>query len=130
MNRRNYLKTMAIASAATAAVGEAAGAPPIQLHVDLDVDAAKEKELVSNFQTIFKPTISKQPGFVEVKLMKLRKAMKGSAPSNTSYRLLISFQKEEQRVAWVATADHQRVWPSIEKNLKGDKFSAVLFDLA
>ncbi len=129
MNRRNYLKTMA-AGAATAAVGEAAGAPPIQLHVDLDVDAAKEKELVSNFQTIFKPTISKQPGFVEVKLMKLRKAMKGSAPANTSYRLLISFQKEEQRVAWVATADHQRVWPSIEKNLKGDKFSAVLFDLA
>ncbi len=132
MNRRKYLQTMAAAGAVAAvdeAAGAAAAAPPIQLHVDLDVDAAKEKELVSNFQTIFKPTIRKQPGFVEVKLMKLRKAMKGSAPANTSYRLLISFQTEAQRVTWVATADHQRVWPSIEKNLKGEKFSAVLFDL-
>jgi len=127
MNRRNYLKTMAAAGAALPAAAQ--GAPPIQLHVDLDVEAGKEKDLVANFQKIFKPTISRQPGFVEVKLMKLRKAMKGAGPANTAYRLLISFQTEEQRTTWVATADHQKVWPSIEKNLKGEKFSAVLFDL-
>lgn len=125
MNRRNYLKTMAVAGAAVSAQG---AAPPIQLHVDLDVDAGKEKELLANFEKIFKPAISRQPGFVEVKLLKLRKAMKGEGPRNASHRLLISFQTEEQRVSWVATADHQKAWPTIERNLKGDKFTAVLYD--
>jgi hypothetical protein len=41
---------------------------------------------------------------------------------------VISFETEEQRVAWVATADHQRVWPQMEKNLKGVKFTAALWD--
>ena len=94
---------------------------PIELHVDLDVEPTKEKDLVSTFHTVFEPTISKQPGFVSVSLLKLRGAV-------MSYRLVISFETEEQRVAWVATADHQRVWPQMEKNLKGVKFTAALWD--
>jgi heme-degrading monooxygenase HmoA len=94
---------------------------PIELHVDLDVEPAKEKDLESAFHAMFLPTISKQPGFVSVTLLKLRAAA-------VTYRLVISFETEEQRVAWVATADHQRVWPQMEKNLKGVKFSAALWD--
>ena len=94
---------------------------PIELHVDLDVEPTKEKDLVSTFHTVFEPTISKQPGFVLVTLLKLRTAA-------VTYRLVISFETEEQRVAWVATADHQRVWPQMEKNLKGVKFTAALWD--
>jgi len=94
---------------------------PIELHVDLDVEPTKEKDLVSTFHTVFEPTISKQPGFVLVTLLKLRAAA-------VTYRLVISFETEEQRVAWVATADHQRVWPQMEKNLKGVKFTAALWD--
>ena len=37
---------------------------PIELHVDLDVEPTKEKDLVSMFHTVFEPTIGKQPGFV------------------------------------------------------------------
>jgi heme-degrading monooxygenase HmoA len=95
---------------------------PIQLHVDLEVDPAKEAELLKNFRTIFRPAISKQPGFVDVKLLKTR-----NAP--TRYRLLISFQTEEQRQKWVAADDHQRAWPTIERTLTGKKFAATLYEI-
>ena len=91
----------------------------IELHVDLDVDPAKEKNLVDTFHSVFQPVISRQPGFVSVKLLK--------APASGAHRLVISFETEEQRVRWVATADHQIVWPQMEANLKGQKFSAVLW---
>jgi heme-degrading monooxygenase HmoA len=94
---------------------------PIELHVDLDVEPTKENDLESTFHTVFEPTISKQLGFVSVTLLKLRAAA-------VTYRLVISFETEDQRVAWVATADHQRVWPQMEKNLKGVKFTAALWD--
>lgn len=128
MNRRKYIKTVAAAGAATALPSSAA-ADPIQLHVDLEVEATKAKTMVMNYHKVFKPTISKQPGFVEVKLLKLRSAMAGPAPANSTYRLIISFQTEEQRKTWVATADHQKVWPTIEGNLKGAKFGAILYDV-
>lgn len=127
MDRRNYLITMAAAGAAGSLPMNAAS-KPIQLHCDLNVDPKREKEMVSNFHKVFEPVISKQPGFVEVKLMKLRSVPAGAGPANTNYRLLISFQTEEQRVKWVATDEHQRVWPEIEKTLIGVKFNAVLFD--
>jgi antibiotic biosynthesis monooxygenase (ABM) superfamily enzyme len=94
---------------------------PIELHVDLEVEPTKEKDLVSTFHTVFEPTIRKQPGFVSVALLKIR----GAA---IAYRLVISFETEEQRIAWVATGDHQRVWPQMENNLKGVKFTAALWD--
>jgi heme-degrading monooxygenase HmoA len=94
---------------------------PIELHCDLKVDPAKEKELVDTFHQVFQPTISRQPGFVSVKLLKQRAAA-------LAYRLAISFQTEEERLTWVASDDHQRVWPQMEKNLAGEKFSASLWD--
>lgn len=103
-------------------------AEPIQLHVDLEVDPAKEADLVKTFQTVFRPTISRQPGFVDVKLLKLRSIAVGS-PSAPRWRLLISFTTEELRQKWVATEDHQRAWPQMEKNLRGAKFSAALYDV-
>ena len=117
MNRRNCLSFLALAVIARSAnAGEASKA--IQLHVELDVDPAREKELISNFRKLFKPAISRQPGFVEVKLLKLQSVLAGQMPADTNYRLIISFQTEAQRRAWVATAEHQRVWPSIEKMLR------------
>jgi heme-degrading monooxygenase HmoA len=130
MNRRNSLKTLAASAlAALPPAATAAAANPIQLHVDLDVIPGKEKLLETNFAKTFRPTIGKQPGFVDVKLLKFRKAMMGAGPTESSYRLLISFQTEEQRVTWVASADHQKAWPTIEAQLKGAKFTAWLYDL-
>jgi antibiotic biosynthesis monooxygenase (ABM) superfamily enzyme len=128
VNRRNSLKTLAAAALALPRAANAAN-KPIHLHVDLDVTPGKEKILEDNFAKIFRPTISKQPGFVEVKLLKFQAAKMGEGPKNASYRLIISFQTEEQRVKWVATADHQKVWPSMEGQLRGAKFSAWLYDV-
>lgn len=121
---------MASAGTATAVAAPPAAASAIQLHVDLEVDPAKDKDLNANFRNTFRPTISKQPGFVEVKLLKFREAKVGTKPAGFNYRLLISFQTEEQRTKWVASADHQRVWPTIESCLKGAKFAAMLYDVA
>jgi heme-degrading monooxygenase HmoA len=124
MRRRTCLKGLW----AAVALPVSAASNPIQLHVDLDVDPAKQKELVANFRTIFRPAISKQPGFVSVRLLKLRQAVAGAAPANAPYRLVISFQSEEQRQTWVASKDHQRAWPSIEGTLRGAKLVALLYD--
>lgn len=117
-----------VVCAAALTLESAVGKEPIQLHVDLEVDPAKEAEILKNYKDVFRPTISKQPGFVDVKLLKLRSTPKGDPPK-TRYRLLISFQTEEQRLKWVASDDHQRAWPTIENNLVGKKFGAVLYDI-
>jgi heme-degrading monooxygenase HmoA len=121
------MMTMAAAGAA-GGLPSAAAAKPIQLHCDLEVDPAREKEMVNAFHNTFEPVIRKQPGFVDVKLLKLRQALAGEPGTKATYKLLISFQTEEQRLKWVATDDHQRVWPAIEKTLR--KFNAILFDQA
>jgi hypothetical protein len=83
---------------------------------------------LANYRTHFRPAIGKQPGFVEVKLMKLDSAVAGAAPAHTTHRLLISFQTEEQRKAWVATAVHQKVWPTIQATVRaGSDVNATLF---
>jgi len=123
MHRRTCLATLA--------AGAAFAAPavnPIQLHVDLEVDPGKEGELVANFRRVFRPAISKQAGFVSVRLLKLRKAIVGIAPADAPYRLVISFQTEEQRQTWAASDEHQRAWPAIEGTLKGAKLTALLYD--
>ena len=129
MNRRDCLKAIGIAPAAAVSLQAADAAHPIQLQLDLEVDPAKEKEMLTNYKNTFRPAISKQPGFVDVKLMKLRTEMAGKAPANCTYRLLLSFQTEEQRKAWVATPLHQKVWPTIENTLKGTKYIALLYDV-
>jgi heme-degrading monooxygenase HmoA len=116
-------------AASAALMGQAQAATnPVVLLLDLEVDPAKEKELLANFKQTFSPAIRKQPGFVDVKLMKLRTELAGKAPAGSRYRLLISFQTEEQRQKWVATDLHQQAWPTIEKTLKGAKYTALLYD--
>lgn len=101
----------------------------IQLHVDLELDSSKEQELVRAFRESFQPAIRRQQGFVDVKLLKLRAIMAGNGPDSFGYRLLISFETEEDRQRWVASDTHQEVWPAIEGNLKGSRYSVVLYDV-
>jgi len=129
MNRRLCLKVMGVAPAAVLSLQAADAAHPIELWLDLEVDPAKEKEMLANYKNTFRPAVMKQPGFVAVKLIKLRAEMAGKAPAHCPYRLLISFETEDQRKAWVATPTHQKVWPTIENTLKGAKYTALLYDV-
>ena len=127
MNRRTYFKAAFAAGVATAVRG-AGAAHPIQLHVDLSVDPAKEKEMLRNFETVFRPAASKQPGYIDVKMLKLRSAVMGTAPTGCNYRFALTFQSEELRQKWIASDVHQKVWPTIENTLTTKSYTVLLFD--
>jgi antibiotic biosynthesis monooxygenase (ABM) superfamily enzyme len=129
MKRRQALITaLATAAALSAQSKRKSGDQTIQLHVDMMVDPAKEKELKKNFKEVFKPAMAKQPGYLHVYMLKLREAKAGSAPANANYRLVINFKSEEDRVNWVKSNDHQAAWPTIEGLLKVKNYTAILYD--
>lgn len=132
MKRRSYLKAMLAATAGLS--GANAQAPkkhaqnPIVLYVDLSVDPAKEQEMLHNFHTIFKPAAAKFPGYVDVKMCKLRSAIQGAPPSGVNYRFQLTYQSEELRQKWVASETHQKAWPTIENTLTSKNYVVLLFD--
>ena len=131
MKRRTSLKTI-LAGAGSLAGRKVARAAtpehPIQLHVDLSVNPAKEQEMLHNFKTIFRPAASKQPGYIDVQVLKLRSALQGKAPEASNYRFVLTFASEELRQQWVASATHQKVWPTVENTLKSKDYTVLLYD--
>ena len=130
MNRRAHLKSILAAAAGSTALQGADAKNPIALHVDLSVDPAKEKEMLQNFHKIFRPAAAKFTGFIDVKMIKLRSAVMGSAPSGLNYRFVLTYQSEELRQKWVASDIHQKVWPTIENTLRSKNYTVLLFDVA
>src|SRR5205085_7536212 len=97
MKRRTYLK-MALAAGPCSTLTSAAGkGGPIQLHLDLSVDSSREKELFDYFHTVFKPAAAKFPGYIDVRLIKLRSALRGTAPRGLKYRWMLQYESEELR---------------------------------
>ena len=127
MNRRKCLLTL-LGSVTLARHEAEAARRAVELHLDLEVDPLKEREMVENYHQVFQPAIRTQPGFLEVRLLKLRETLAGESPGDLKYRLVISFDTEEHRKLWVATEEHQRAWPTISDILKGSKYSAALYD--
>lgn len=127
MKRRTYLKAI-LAGATTVVVPAAETQKPIELHVDLSVDPSKEQEMLRNFRTIFRPAASKQPGFKDARMLKLRSVLQGTGPEGANYRFVLTFATEEQRKQWVATATHRRVWPTVENTLKTKNYTVLLYD--
>ena len=129
MNRRTHLQAILAAAAGSVAVQGADGKHPIMLHVDLAVDPAKEKEMLHNFATTFRPAAARFAGFIDVKMVKLRSALTGSAPPGLNYRFVLTYESEELRQKWVASDTHQKVWPTIEKTLLSKNYTVLLFDV-
>ena len=129
MKRRTYLKTI-LAGACAVGAAAANNGHPIQLHVDLSVDPAKEQEMLHSFRTIFRPEASKQPGFIDVKMLKLRSVLAGAGPSGANYRFQLVFASEPQRQAWVSTEAHKRAWPMIERTLTSTSYTIMLYEEA
>ena len=129
MKRRNCLTTMLAAGVIATPLLAAPAARPIRLHVDLTVNPDKEKELLHNFETIFRPAAAKQPGYIEVKLLKLRTTLTGKAPAGVNYRFELSYQSEELRQKWIASDVHQKVWPTLENLLATKNYTVMLFDV-
>ena len=131
MKRRTCLKAILTGAGSLTAIRALPAATPerpIQLHVDLSVDPAKEQEMLHNFKTIFRPAASKQPGYIDVQMLKLRSAVQGKAPEAGNYRFVLTFVSEELRQKWIASATHQKVWPTIENTLTSKNYTVLLYD--
>jgi hypothetical protein len=101
---------------------------PIVLDVDLSVDPAKEQEMLHNFHTIFKPAAIAHPGYVDVKMCKLRSVLQGSTCSACNYRFQLTYETEALRKQWVASPAHKKAWPTIENTLSSKNYTVLLFD--
>ena len=82
------------------------------------------------FETVFRPAAAKQPGYVDVQMLRLHSALQGSAPAGMNYRFTLTFASEELRQRWVASETHQTVWPTIEKTLSSKNYRVLLFEVS
>jgi len=117
-----------LAGAVTAASGDAAPAKrPIQLHCDLMVDPKREQEMLDNFEKLFRPEARKHPGYIDLKMLKIRDAIVGSAPAK--YQFVLTMESEELRQKWIKMPEHQRLWPTTENTLTDKNFSILVYDV-
>jgi hypothetical protein len=135
MHRRGILKSLLGAAAAAIGVGRISSQPVtaqtkhIRLYVEMDVDPAREREMLDLFHSQFVPEAVQHEGYIRVKLLKRRSILQGTAPENHNYRFELEFESEELRQQWIASAEHQRVWPPIERFITTTTgYPVVLYD--
>jgi hypothetical protein len=105
---------------------------PIVLYCDLPVDPVREQEMLDAFHQHFKPVARRHPGYIDLKIVKLRRVIQGGpAPaSNINYRFQLTYRSEELRQRWIASADHRENWPLIENTLTDKSYLVLLTDSA
>jgi hypothetical protein len=130
MKRRSYIAAVVAAFAGLKIIfaQSSAAKNPIVLYCDLSVAPAREQEMLNNFHKVFRPAAMKFPGYVDVKLLKLRSTISGSAPAGVNYRFQLTYESEELRQKWIKSDVHQQVWPTIENTLLTKDYATLLFD--
>ena len=101
----------------------------IQVHVDLAVDPAKEQEMLRYFQDVFRPAATKFQGYLDVRMLKLRRCRSARLQPGMNYRFAITYESEELRQKWVASDIHQEVWGGMEKMLSTPDYTVILFEV-
>ncbi len=124
--RRTCLATLLSSGAALSAPPQSKASKPIVLFVDMPVDPAREDEMVRSFHTVFKPTAEKHPGYIDVKIVKIEKALMGAAPPSVNYRFILVYENEELRQKWVASAPHIKAWAKIESTFSTKSYTVLL----
>jgi hypothetical protein len=136
VDRRGILKSAFLSAAA--ALGVSRFAAPVQartkhirLYVEMDVPAAREREMLDVFHNTFVPEAVKHEGYIRVQMLKRRSVIQGTAPATHNYRFELEFESEALRQKWIASAAHQRVWPLVERTMTTQKnYPVVLYDEA
>jgi hypothetical protein len=129
MDRRSCLGLAAFGTAAMTLKAPAARAAalPIVLYADLPVDPAREGEFLAAYHTHFKPVARKHEGYVDLTIAKIEKTLQGASPAKgVNYRFQLTWQNEALRQKWVASADHVKNWPLLEKTLIDKNYSVIL----
>jgi hypothetical protein len=103
---------------------------PIVLYCDLAVDPARESEMLDHFHHRFKPAAEKFDGFIDLKILKIRKVIQGGPPppTNFNYRFQLTYESEEKRQRWIASSIHQGNWPLIENTVTDKNYLTLLMD--
>ena len=134
MNRRGILRPALIAAASAFGLGRfatpaRAQAKHIRLYVEMDVPPAREREMLDAFHNTFVPEAVKHEGYIRVRMLKRRSIVQGAAPVAHNYRFELEFESEELRQKWIASPEHQRVWPPVEATMTTTKdYPVVLYD--
>lgn len=118
-----------VGASAAPAAARAGSKPPIVLYCDLMVDPAREQEMLTHFHAKFKPAGAKFPGYIDLKMLKLRQMIQGfKLPAGINYRFQLTYASEELRQKWIASKVHADLWPGIENTLLDKNFHVSLFD--
>jgi hypothetical protein len=134
VHRRGLLKSTLVTVAAALGLGRfatpvRAQTKHIRLYVEMDVAAAREREMLDTFHKVFVPEAVKHEGYIRVKMLKRRAILQGAAPAHHNYRFELEFENEALRQKWIASAGHQRVWPTVERTMTTLKdYPVVLYD--
>jgi hypothetical protein len=103
---------------------------PIVLYCDLAFAPAQEQEMLDRYHKEFKPAAEKFDGYIDLKMLKIRKVMQGGPPppDGINYRFQLTYQSEEKRQKWIASPTHKRVWPRIEELVQNRDYIVLLTD--
>ncbi|HWY63950.1 MAG TPA: hypothetical protein VNX61_01970 [Rhizomicrobium sp.] len=129
MDRRSCLGLAALGATAIALKPPRAQAAalPIVLYVDLAVDPAREAEFLAAYHNHFKPVAKKHDGYVDLTIAKIEKTLQGAGPAKgVNYRFQLTWQSEALRQKWVASDDHVKNWPLLEKTLTDKNYTVIL----
>jgi heme-degrading monooxygenase HmoA len=124
--RRSYLAALLSSGAALAAPPKNKASTPIVLFVDMPVAPSRETEMVRTFHTVFKPTAEKHPGYIDVKIVKIEKALMGAAPPSVNYRFILVYESEALRQKWIASEPHIKAWAKIESTFTTKNYTVLL----
>jgi hypothetical protein len=102
---------------------------PIQLHADLAVDPAKEEEMRRFFVKKFRPAAAQESGYIDMRMLKLKSALRGVAPPGANYQFVLTLSNEVLRQKWIATDTHKQLWPILESMLTDKNYSRLLYEV-
>ena len=139
MNRRSLLKYATLLGVGKIASGAATlasqttgthGRKPIVLYCDLAIDPAREQEMLDHYHNDFKPVAEKYDGYIDLKMVKIRSVISGDKPpKGVNYRFQLTYESEEKRQKWIASADHAKNWPLIENTVLDKNYQTLLTDV-
>lgn len=118
------------ALASQRARAESGQKPGIVLYCDLAVDPSREKEMLDSFYGRFKPAAMKFDGYIDLKMVKIRRVVQGGPPlaPNINYRFQLTYESEEKRQIWINSDVHRKLWPLIEDTVTNKDYLVLLTD--
>jgi hypothetical protein len=87
----------------------------VQLQIYFKVAEERAKEFEQMYALSYVPALGVQEGYLYSTLLRVFKdeqaAKIEAAPTEFNYQMELAFHTEESRLKWVASPEHQSVWP-------------------